>query len=353
MAKLPELKHVKYVTAKGRLYAYFNTGKTKPAKSGALVPTYLRLPDPGSVGFYDSYAAALGARTKRATTAYTVADMARDFENSPWFASELASNTQVTYTKTLRRITELLGDFPADGLERHHVQPVLDKEMRGASAYNMFAAVLGTLYKWGRGRGKTDKKPSEGIAKLKTGSHEPWPEDVLEAALASDDEMIRLAVHLLYFTGQRIGDVLKMRWSDIRRGRLCVIQQKTGKELWLPLLSELKAVLDETPKRGMTILASANGKAIGQQTLRPALQAFTLAMGHKTVPHGLRKNAVIAFLEAECSVPETAAITGQTYGIVEYYARRINQMHMADSAVLKLENKRGTGKRLGKQGGES
>ncbi|GEM_PF-6054522 len=27
MAKLPKLQHVKYVRSKGKLYAYFNTGK--------------------------------------------------------------------------------------------------------------------------------------------------------------------------------------------------------------------------------------------------------------------------------------------------------------------------------------
>lgn len=37
-------------------------------------------------------------------------------------------------------------------------------------------------------------------------------------------------------TGQRIGDVLDMRWSDIQDDGMMVRQSKTGKELWLPLL---------------------------------------------------------------------------------------------------------------------
>jgi integrase len=347
MAKLPSLDHVKYVRAKGRVYAYFNTGQKKDGK-----PIYARLPDPGAVGFYDSYAAMKGARTKRATNAYTVADMARDFEDSPAFKA-LARGSQDLYSKTLRRITEHLGKFPVAVIERRHIQVILDHEIKGAGASNIFVGVVGALYKWGRDRGKTDRAPTKGIGKLKMDQHEPWPEDVLEAGLASDDPLIRLAVSLLYFTGQRIGDVLKMRWSDIRKGTIHVVQQKTSKELWIPFLSELKAVLDETPKRGLTIIASAEGRAVGQQSLRPALQAFTLDRGHKTVPHGLRKNAVIAFLEAGCSVAETASITGQTYQMVEHYARRINQQRMAESAVLKLENKRRTGKPIGKQGGES
>ena len=39
--KLPKLEHVKYVRAKGKLYAYFNTGR----KNSAGHPIRVRLPD--------------------------------------------------------------------------------------------------------------------------------------------------------------------------------------------------------------------------------------------------------------------------------------------------------------------
>lgn len=347
MAKLPKLDHVKYVKAKGKVYAYFNTGAKRDGKV-----IYAPMPSPDAAGFLDTWVSMKGARTKRTTIAYTVADMARDFESSPAFAI-LATNSQAIYAKTLRRITALLGKIPVNSLERYHVQAVIDTEMAGPGAYNIFVAVLGTMYKWGRDRNKTDQEPTKGISKLKTASHEPWPATVLEAALASDDETIQLATSLLYFTGQRIGDVLKMRWSDIRKGTIHVIQQKRNKEVWIPLVNELQAVLAATPKRGMTIIADEAGRPVSQTAIRTALQAFTAGQGVKTVPHGLRKNAVNALLEAGCSVAEVASITGQTFQIVEHYARRINQKHMAESAVLKLENRRGTGKPQAKQGSES
>lgn len=345
--KLPKLDHVKFVRSKGRVYAYFNTGVKVDGKA-----VYARLPDPSAPGFYDSYAAMKGARTRRTSVEYTVADMARDYEKSRTFA-ELAAGSQALYGKTLRRIVALFGKWPVTQLARHHVQPVIDVEIPGAASYNIFVAVLRALFKWGKEHGKTTQEPAAGFAKMKTGQHEPWPDDVLEAALVCDDETIRLAVHLLCFTGQRIGDALKMRWSDIRKGVIHVVQEKTGKELWIPLLNELAAVLDETPRRGMTILAAPEGKAFRQANLRGMLQAFTASQGHKTVPHGLRKNAVNVFLEAGCSIAEVAAITGQSFGMVEHYAKRINQKHMAESAVLKLENRRRTGKPIGKQGRDS
>jgi integrase len=42
---------------------------------------------------------------------------------------------------------------------------------------------------------------------------------------------VRLATHLLYYTAQRIGDVMRMRWSDIRDDHIKVTQQKTGREM--------------------------------------------------------------------------------------------------------------------------
>lgn len=128
MAKLPSLEHVKYVRSKGRVYAYFNTGKKQGGK-----PIYVRMPDPSAVGFYDSYAAMKGARTKRTIKEYTVADMARDYEASGDF-QRLAANSQALYSKTLRRIVALIGKFPVTMLERQYVQPVLDKEMAGPDA---------------------------------------------------------------------------------------------------------------------------------------------------------------------------------------------------------------------------
>lgn len=333
--KNPQLEHVRYVRAKGKTYAYFNTGKKKPDGK----PIYVPMPAPGSAGFLDSWVSLKGARTKRNRVDYTISDLVREYELSATYAGH-KKNTQILYTKTLLRIDKLLGRFPLHDLKRSDVQLVLDKQMVGAGAHNIFLAVLRVLCKWAEDRGKITLNPTAGIARLKTGEHDPWPEEVLTAALKSSDDLVRLSVHLLYFTGQRIGDVGKMRWSDVREGVIEITQQKTGKLLFIQILDELAAELARTPKRGLTIIANEAGLPASNDVIRKRLQAFTQELGFKTVPHGLRKNAVIAFLEAGCSLAEVASISGQTHKMVEYYAKRINQRHMAKAAVLKLEAKR-------------
>ena len=49
------------------------------------------------------------------------------------------------------------------------------------------------------------------------------------------------------------------------------------------------------------------------------------------------KNAVNALLEAGCTIAEVAAITGQTFQVVEQYAAQVNRGKLGKAAILKLE----------------
>lgn len=332
MRKPPRLRHVKYVRRGASLYAYFNTGQRKDGK-----PIYAPMPHPAAVGFHDSYAALLAGRTKRKATSWTVADLADEYRRSTDFADK-AENTKSLYSTQLRRIVEFWGQFPANDLQPADVRFVLDNEGWGAGTRNAVIAVLAVIYRWARRRGKTDMEPTKDIERAKVGEHDPWPQDVLDAALASDDATIRLAVHLLYFTGLRIGDAMALRWGDVRGGEITVTPQKTRrfrKTLTIPVHAELRAELDRTPKQGITIL-----HGIKERQLRIELQRFARERGVEIVPHGLRKNAVIALLEEGCTVPEVAAITGQTFQVVEHYAAKVNNRKLGKAAMLKFERRK-------------
>jgi len=332
VARLPKLKYVKFVRSKGKVYAYFNTGQKA---SGKVV--WATLPAPSSVGFHDSYAVMLGHRQRKLETIKTVAVIADDYESSEEFR-QLAMGSQKFYTSTLKRIREQLGKFPVDSVERRHVREIVDNRIAGNGSRNAFLGVLGALYTFARRRDLTTKEPTKDIAPFPTGSHEPWPDEVLEAGLKAEHDRTRLAIHLLYYTGQRIGDVVRLKWTDIRDGVLYLTQQKTGKALAIALHSSLKTELDRTERRGSNILSTYEGRAMTDQVIRRELKGFGDQFGIEVVPHGLRKNAVNALLQAGATVPETAAITGQSYNIVEYYAKRVSQKTLAKSAIGKLEN---------------
>lgn len=328
------LEHVKFVKSRGHWYAYFNTGRSKDGK-----PIYAPLPKPHSVGFWDSYAAHKAVRTKRAGTAYNVAQLVEEYLSGVKFG-ELADASQRLYRIQLAKVTTVLGEFPVNDLHPSDVRAAIEAERYPAATTNAFLSAITALYAWARRQNKTELRPTADIERKKMGEHQPWPDATLEAALKADDDTVRLGAHLLYFTGQRIGDVCKMRWNHISDGVVQVLQEKGKKPLGVPLHSRLSAELDRTPKRGMTILADEQGKAFRTSRLRKALQAFTNDMGDKTVPHGLRKNAVNSLLIAGCTIAEVASITGQTFQVVEHYAKGIDQGRMSKGAMLKFE--RGT-----------
>jgi integrase len=336
---------IKVVRSRGKVYEYFDTGQTVAGKR-----IYKAMPPKSDRGYGGTYAALLAARTSRenAHDATTVRDVIRAYQRGDDFKNRVSEGTRSTYLIYLTRIEEEMGDAPLAEVEKGDVRKLMDKLSDTPGAANLTLTVLGRLMAFALERDWIKVDPTKAVKPYPKGDkeHEPWPEDLLEKALA--EPSVRLATALLYYTGQRIGDVCKMRWSDIRDGYLYVKQEKTGKELDILLHGELRAILDSTPKDAMTILHGRYMRPMKVQTLRKYLQEFAAKHGEKVVPHGLRKNAVNALLEVGCSTGEVSAITGQSLKVVEHYAKRRNNRRMGTAAVLKWEGgtKRGNRKQL-------
>jgi integrase len=151
------------------------------------------------------------------------------------------------------------------------------------------------------------------------------------------------AVLVLLYTGQRESDVVNMVRDDVSAGRIRVVQEKTSKHLWIPLHPVLRGHFAQRKITGLgPLLVNSRGQAWTADGLRTALFDARVDLGledHK--PHGLRKNAVCALLEAGCTVNETAAVTGQTPQMVEHYAREVNQVKLAEQAMAKWADAQG------------
>jgi integrase len=158
---------------------------------------------------------------------------------------------------------------------------------------------------------------------------------LLENALT--DQQIGDAVALFFFTGQRIDDVVAMRWNDIRGDHMLVWQKKKDKQIKVAILPELAERLNRMERPAVTILTNTNGQPWTQSGLRQKLQDWAKARGHKVVPHGLRKNAVDALLEAGCTTAEVGGITDQSLQMVEHYSKGSNRLNLGRAAVVKLD----------------
>lgn len=329
-----KLPHVKPVTAKGRRYEYFDTG----ARNERGHPVLKRLPARDDPTFGSVYASYLAGRTRRANLAaeLMLPSMIERYQSSAEYR-RLKPNTQKTYDVYLRRLADQLDKAPANGVERRDLMELRTKMAKTPGAANGMIRAARALFAWGRQHELVTQDPCKGIELFESMDYEPWPAELVDLALASDDQVVSLGVALLYYTAQRIGDVTALRWNDISEGVLYKRQSKTGTEMEIRVHPTLLARLALEPRRGMTIIADDAGRRLSEERLRLRIQAFAGDHGHKVVPHGLRKNAVNALLEAGCSVAETAAVSGQSLQMVEHYAKRRSTRALSSAAILKWE----------------
>lgn len=338
--KLP--KHVKGVRSKGKLYLYFDTGKRVNGK-----PLRVRLPDMNDREFWPAYSAHMGHRTRREAVGenkivVTVPYLITLYEKSKDY-TERADGTKRVYDIQLRKLERLLPTAPVAEITPADVQLLFDGMADKPGAANLCLAVLSNLMRFAHKRGYRVGNPCEGIDLVKTGEHLMWPEHVLEAALEADDQRVRVLAHLLFYTAQRINDVLRLTWGDVGTEKISVYVAKGKKRMTIHMHERLVAELSRTPRRGLPIVSKEDGTPLSESLARKLLKAFAADHGFERVPHGIRKNAVISLLEAGNSVVETAAVSGQSLGMVEHYAKQRNITRIGETAVLRWQgNKRRT-----------
>lgn len=240
-------------------------------------------------------------------------------------------------------------DYPANDIKMHHIVEVRDQLSEMPAKANDFVKIMRVIYGWGLPRNKVDHNPADfrhtSIKMLPTGSYQPWPEPLIERALNEMRPEIAWVLAMCLYTGQRIGDVLKMSWADKSLGGIDVTQEKTQKRLKIPLHPELEKLLNVIPKRSVRILTSYTGRVWSMSRWQEAVAAERKRLGISDyVTHGLRKNAVIRLLYASCTTEQVGSITGHSPKMVDYYAKDIEQEKLAVIAMGKYaqwsENKR-------------
>ena len=96
---------------------------------------------------------------------------------------------------------------------------------------------------------------------------------------------LRLVIAGLYFTDQRIGNVLKIDERDLIENGIYVKQQKTGKELVVGWNDDLRAWVQECrAAHGKVVELSSNLRAAGKRPL-PLLRWPTLARARAQLQH--------------------------------------------------------------------
>jgi integrase len=276
-----------------------------------------------------------------------------------WLASEdfrlKAPNTKRQYRHIVDQIKELCGRALIADLGEEHVREIRSKFMPATFSADISVMLLSTLWTFAKEHlaMRLGPNPTTDIRKLhrQTWAHEPWTDQVMAKfeAEAKPKPNAQLAMLLLLYTGQRVGDVAGMKWSRYDGKGIEVCQQKTDALLWIPCHSRLKTTLDNTERKSEYILTTKLGSGYSAGSLGNMIMEATAQIGAKEyTAHGLRKNAAIALAEADCTVQQIMAITGhKTLKEAMNYTQRRDQRKLAQQAMDKLElaNQRTPGQR--------
>jgi integrase len=311
----------------GRTYIYFERWGR-----GARIHA-----EPGTPAFAIEYAKLLNGVTAQPTK--------RDFAAlvKAYHASDryrrLAVRTTKDYDKVTDWVIAKLGPLPVSGMQRKDVIRARDANSAARRFANYIVQVLRVLLEYAHDLGWIDQNPAKGVELLPSDGEPrlPWPDDLVTAYRAEATGRALLIFEMLRGTGQRIGDVLKMRWDDLQDGGVHIRQGKTKTRLWVPLTPALRAVLASTPKAGMTICAQQNGKPTSYRGAADLVMAVRRKIGAEAFDiHSLRHTVASELLEAGCTDEQIAAVTGHTsLASVKRYTATVRQISRAKEAMEK------------------
>lgn len=253
----------KRVQRSGRIYYYFDTG-ARPRKEIPLGGDYILA--------LKKYAE-LHKIEKSAEPTFGEVIIKYRAEELP----KLATSTQATHKSDLKHLEKDFATFTLDQIRPVTIRDFLLAHQDKPTTANRCKRLFSTLWNHARGWGYTDaENPCIGIEGHSLKKRQVYVTDeVFDAVRAHASEALRDALEFAYLTGQRPGDALKARVTDIEDGMLSVAQGKTGARLRIAItgqLAELIARIQVKKASHKTVhgqlLMARDGKPMTKQILR-------------------------------------------------------------------------------------
>ncbi|MCV2877634.1 tyrosine-type recombinase/integrase [Sedimentimonas flavescens] len=326
---------------------------------------------PGNKGSAEWIAAYVEAEKLPIRNTGTVAGLIRNYVMGRKFThtkrgAPKAESTLKEYRRMLTAIETRFGTLPIKALESprvnaifidYHEEIAFDRPREADNRMTVLCAVFNEAKR----RGEITRNPLDGFerAYISNRAELIWTEAditrfMIDAPLELQQAMI-LAIH----TGQRYGDLIRLRWSDYDNDVIRLVQSKTKAKVPVPVSAALKRMLSSMPRQGPFILTRADGrpwhterndKELGKSWRRHMASAGFYPKPFEELSkeekqqflhfNDLRGTAVTLLTEAGCTIQQVCSITGHTLDsatrILRHYLASTEAI--ARSAILRFEN---------------
>ena len=154
----------------------------------------------------------------------------------------LSDRSNAEYVKVLEFFRDRFGELDPAKMQRKGIIRLRDNNADKVRFSNYCVQIIRILFEHAIDLGWHPDNPAMGVQLLKSKAEprKAWPAALVKKYRETASGRELLLFELWVGTGQRIGDVLKMQWSDIEDGGIHVHQTKTGQKLWLPFTPQLE-----------------------------------------------------------------------------------------------------------------
>lgn len=318
-----DLPYMDAIPSKGKTYYYFRKGKTR-----------VRIPHAPDTKEFSQMYWELRSGKSPIQSKTTWDALIESYYKSPRF-KRLGARTQENYRRHCEAIREKNGPKNMTGFRRKHAIASRDALQDTWSKANERVAVLSVLCRHAVDLEWIDRNPVVDIEKLSGGEYEAWPRAKIEAferyCIANDARTARTAFELAIGTGQRLGDCIKMKWSDFDGEYMSVVQEKTKAKISVYVPERLRTYLQGLRKEGTYILAKNLTQAIGKRQVQKAVEEVRESIGamrgaDRLVIHGWRYNAAEELANAGVDIKDIQSVTGhKTLSMAMKYAAGASQ----------------------------
>lgn len=213
-------------------------------------------------------------------------------ESSSWDGT--AKSTQKQRENILWHILEGNGHMPFSAIAKADIVAGRERRMATPFAANNYLKTMKALFAWALDADLIAVNPAADVKPLSraTDGHEPWTADDVQKYRARHaiGTRARLAMELLYATGLRRGDAVRLGRQHIGRDGIGRIRtEKTGDEAIVIIGVEMAQVIAESPTGDLAFICGENGKPLAKESFGTIFREWCRDAGIIKSAHGLRK----------------------------------------------------------------
>lgn len=230
---------------------------------------------------------------------------------------KLKPNTVKQYTAAAAKLKLILRGFEPGEVLPKHVAAIKMDLVKTPNMCNRLLSFLRVVFQHALEWQLVDSNPCIGVKRYAEKKRDRYITNAeFQALMACCSDYMRVIFEMCYLTGQRIGDVLSIRLSDISDAGIEFRQQKTGAKLIVTMTPDIQGVIDRAkalPRkvRGLTLFCTrGGGKPVSYATAKDAFAKAREAAGVADVTiHDLRAKSLT---DADGEGKDAQALGGHT-----------------------------------------